>query len=117
MAIRTKGRRPFDLDGRKFVWDMRDEIHLRIASCDKRFSVAYELVGNTPLLKVSGHEFPGIDPAIPRPVWIVPPPFKAGIGPGLVREIVRWSLDPSHEIEPYRGPAKTALERAWDDLS
>lgn len=55
VAIRTKGRAPFDYNGRKFVWHVTDEVLLRIASVDKQFSVAYELVGTNRLLAV-GHQ-------------------------------------------------------------
>lgn len=118
MAIRTKGRRRFDFNGRPFVWFVKDDVYLRIASGDKRFSVIFELVGKQPLLGVSSHGFPGIPDAIARPAWIIPPKFATqGSTPALVREVLEWCHDPDHEVVPYRGPPTSALQRMWDELA
>ena len=116
MAIRTKGRASFDYNGRAFVWHVADEVLLRIASTDKQFSVAYELVGNNRLLAVGGPEFIGIPKTSSRPAWIVPPEFSAEIGGRTVREILDWCFDPNHEIVPYDGPPGSTVQRAWDSL-
>ncbi len=118
MAIRTKGRRPFDFNGRSFVWHLPDEVYMRIASTDKQFSVLYELIGSEPLLGVSSHGFIGVPDSAPRPMWIVPPlfPNRGGSTPGLVRDILEWCFDPEHEVVPYRGPRTTALQRTLDEL-
>ncbi len=117
MAIRTKGRAPFDYNGRKFVWHVTDEVLLRIASVDKQFSVAYELVGTNRLLGVGGPEFIGIPKTVRRPAWIVPPEFSAEIGGRTVREILEWCFDADHQIVPYEGPPGTTIQRVWDSLS
>ena len=116
VAIRTKGRASFDYNGRAFVWHVADEFLLRIASTDKQFSVAYELVGNNRLLAVGGPEFIGIPKTVSRPTWIVPPEFSAEIGGRTVREILDWCFDPNHEIVPYDGPPGSTVQRAWDSL-
>ena len=116
MAIRTKGRVRFDYNGRPFVWHVADEVVLRIASADKHFSVAYELIGNNPLLAVGGPEFVGIAKSVSRPAWIVPPKFNARVSGRLVREVLNWCFDPDHEIIPYEGQPGTTVQRAWDSL-
>ena len=117
VAIRTKGRAPFDYNGRKFVWHVTDEVLLRIASVDKQFSVAYELVGTNRLLAVGGPEFIGIPKTVRRPAWIVPPEFSAEIGGRTVREILEWCFDADHQIVPYEGPPGTTIQRVWDSLT
>ena len=115
-VIRTKGRSRFSYNGRPFVWYVLDETQLRIASADKHFVVAFELIGNGPLLSVSGPEFLGISPSVKRPVWIVPPQFTDSIGGKLIRAILDWCFDPKHVIVPYDGPRQTTVQRAWDSL-
>lgn len=114
--IRTKGRNRFDYNGRDFVWYIAHEVELRIASTDKQFAIMYELVGNGPLISVSGPEFPGVPASVKRPVWLVPPGFRRSLGGALVREILDWSFDPGHEINLYDGPAQTTIQRAWDSF-
>lgn len=114
MAIRTKGRAPFDYNGRAFVWHVADDVLLRIASADKQFSVAYELLGSNRLLSVGGPEFIGLPNTVTRPAWIVPPEFSAKIGGRTVREILDWCFDPNHVILLYDGPPGTTVQRAWD---
>lgn len=117
MAIRTKGRSPFHYNGRDFVWHVSEDVLLRIASVDKQFSVAYEIVGNHRLLAVGGPEFIGLPNTAKRPAWIVPPEFSAEIGGRTVREILDWCFDPNHEIVLYDGPPGTTIQRAWDSLA
>jgi hypothetical protein len=115
--IRTKGRRRFDYNGRPFVWFIARDVELRIASVDKRFVVMYELIGNHPLMSISGQEFIGIPLAARRPVWIVAPPFVQSLGSAKVREILDWCFDPGHELLLYDDPPKTTVQRAWDELA
>ena len=114
--IRTKGRNRFDYNGRDFVWHIAREVELRIASTDKQFVVMYELIGDHPRLSVSGPEFLGVPPTLNRPVWLIPPHFGQRIGGALVREILDWSFDPSHQIIPYEGPPQSTIQHAWDNL-
>jgi hypothetical protein len=115
-VIRTKGRNRFDYNGRQFIWYVADETQLRIASTDKRFVVMFELIGNQPLMSVSGYEFLGIPPSLQLPIWIVLPRFSNSVGGALVREILDWCFNPDHEIVLYDGPLKTTVQRAWDSL-
>lgn len=112
--IRTKGRNKFDHHGRSFVWYVKDDCLLCIASSDKRFSVWYELIGNQPLMSVSGQEFIGIARSVKRPAWIVPPNFGSAVGGKLIQKVLDWCFDENHEIVPYEGPSGTTVERAWD---
>lgn len=94
MAIRKKGRSVIEVGGRRFVWRVRNETHVCIASEDKRFVVAYRWFGE-PELSISGPEFPGISPSAPRPVILRPPAFVCR-GPGeLARQVILWALSPS----------------------
>lgn len=113
MAIRKKGRAQFNYNGRQFVWYVHREIYLRIASVDKQFSVTYELIGNTPLMGVTGPEFIGLPNTVRRPALIVPPPFSAEMGGRTVRQILDWCFDPNHVIAPYDGPPGGTVQRAW----
>src|SRR5262249_58146236 len=73
MPARTKGRAKFDFRGRPFVWWVDGDFWLRIASLDKRFVVAYALgraSDQPPILTVHGHEFPGLEPSEPRPIYL-----------------------------------------------
>jgi hypothetical protein len=115
-VIRTKGRRRFTYNGRRFVWYIARDIKLRIASNDKQFAVMYELIGNSPLFAVSGPEFLGVPATIKRPVWLVPPRFTRPLGSALVREVLEWCIDASHEIVRYEGLSQTTIQRAWDSL-
>jgi hypothetical protein len=115
-VIRTKGRNRFNYNGRPFVWYVADETQLRIASMDKRFVVMFELIGKQPLMSISRHEFPGIPPSHPLPIWIVSPHFSQTVGGALVREILDWCFNPDHEIILYDGLSKTTAQRAWDSL-
>lgn len=91
MAIRKKGRSVIEVGGRRFVWHVRNETHVCVASEDKRFVVAYRLIGE-PELSISGPEFPGISPSTPRPVILRPPAFVYR-GPGeLARQVILWAL-------------------------
>ena len=115
--IRTKGRNRFDYNGRSFVWYVAREIELHIASEDKRFVVMLELIGNQPLLSVSGQEFLGIPPTVNRPAWIVASHFRQPFGGALIREILDWCFDPDHEVVHYEGPPQSTIQRAWDGLN
>jgi hypothetical protein len=72
--------------------------------------------GDHPRLSVSGPEFLGVPPTLNRPIWLMPPRFGQGIGGALVREILDWSFDPSHQIIPYEGPHQSTIQHAWDNL-
>lgn len=107
MPIRTKGRCRFTVNGRDFVWWLRDECILKVASVDKKFAASYPLGGyfeDPTLLAVSGYEFSGIDRCRKRPVWIVAPeygPYSFGEFTAL---LVNWSLHESHERVVWDGP-------------
>jgi hypothetical protein len=89
MAARKKGRSVVEVAGRRFVWHVHRETHVRIASEDKRFVVAYRWVGE-PELSVIGPEFPGASAS--RPLVVRPPAF-AYRGPGeLARQVIRWAI-------------------------
>lgn len=106
MGARRKGRCQITYAGRRYLWYIKDEWHLRIASEDKRFAVAYQWPGEAGgAMLVSGPEFPGIPPTEKRPVRITPPCFKHKGLKTLVRKIIRWSLREDHEIRRIeKGP-------------
>jgi hypothetical protein len=93
MAVRKKGRSVVEVSGRRFFWHVHRETHVRIASEDKRFVVAYRWVGE-PELSVSGPEFPGLSPFLPRPVILRPPSFAYSSPAELARQVIRWVLSP-----------------------
>jgi len=102
MGIRKKGRAKFTFDGRLFVWWIDNEIYLRIASNDKRFVVAYLLLGETSLLAVHGPEFPSLDHR-KRPAWFTIPQLPATPNIGRhVNHILRVCLK-TNECSPYLG--------------
>lgn len=109
MPARTKGRAKFDFHGRPFVWWVEGDYWLRIASLDKRFVVALSLVHSldqSPILAVHGPEFPGLEPAEPRPIYLTmlaPAPDSMG---AWVEQLLTWSFDPSHELIRTEGPAR-----------
>ena len=94
MAVRKRGRSLTEVQGRRFVWHVHDETHVRIVSDDKRFAVSYRWLGE-PSPAVTGPEFPGVSPTEPRPVLITPPAFSYSGPADLARQIVRWALFPS----------------------
>jgi hypothetical protein len=98
MAIRKKGRSVIEVNGRRFVWWVHQEREVRIASEDKQFVVAYHWVGEAKLA-VSGPEFPGIDPAEKRPVWLAPPAFEYRSPAALVRQVIAWALTSDSELQ------------------
>ena len=99
MGARTKGRCRITVDGREFVWYVHAEYELRVTSMDKKFSVSYPYpYAADGTMRVSGQEFPGIDPHEPRPVTIQAPDVDKYSFKVIVRNIIRWSLNPSHVI-------------------
>jgi hypothetical protein len=107
MAIATKRRRKLDVDGRLFVWffasddDSLDKV-LHVASDDKAFIVIYHLrqrdEGRT--LIVLGREFGGLPDAGGPWIRVACPKWEDGdvIGPGSVRRLIEWGLDPGKPI-------------------
>jgi hypothetical protein len=91
MAVRKRGRTVIEVGGRRFVWHVHRETHVRIASEDKRFGVAYRWVGE-PELSVSGPEFPGLSPSDPRPIVLRPPAFAYRSPAELARQVIQWAL-------------------------
>ena len=91
MAVRKTGRSTVEVEGRRFVWYVHRETHVRIASEDKKFIVAYRWIGE-PELSVTGQEFPRVSPSAPRPVVIRPPEFTYRSPAGLARQVIKWSL-------------------------
>jgi hypothetical protein len=59
MAVRKKGRSVIEVGGRRFVWHVHRNSHVRIASEDKRSVVSYRWAGE-PAMSVSGPQFPGL---------------------------------------------------------
>ena len=102
MGIRKKGRAKFNFDGRVFVWWIDNEIYLRIASDDKRFVVAYLLLGETSLLAVHGPEFPGLDDR-KRPAWFTIPQLAAEPEIGRHVNHILTVCFKTNECEPYLG--------------
>lgn len=108
MPARTKGRAKFDFHGRPFVWWIDGDYWLRIASLDKKFVVAFALgrAGDQPpILTVHGHEFPGLKRSATRPVYLIVPQPSGSMG-AWVDHLLRWSLDPSHELIEAAGPTQ-----------
>lgn len=91
MGVRKKGRSVIEVGGRRFVWYVHRETHVRIASEDKRFVVTYRWIGE-PELSVSGPEFPGLPPSVPRPLILRPPEFAYRSPADLARQVIRWAL-------------------------
>ncbi|TWT81674.1 hypothetical protein CA13_31270 [Planctomycetes bacterium CA13] len=101
MGIRKKGRAQFDFNGRPFVWWIEGDVHLRIASDDKRFIVGYLLIGDSSLLVVHGPEFPGIqNPERPLRIW-VPPLSPTPVIGQHVNHILTMCFD--GEAKPFVG--------------
>ncbi len=101
MPARTKRRAKFDFRGRPFVWWVDGDRYLRIASADKKFIIAFPLGGSgPPAIAVIGQEFPGVEPVVPRPVWLrLSAPWASGKSMGAwVDELLRWSFDPAHSL-------------------
>jgi hypothetical protein len=107
MGVRRKGRAKFDFRGRTFVWYVSQDTYVRIASADKRYSVSYNWY-DSGVLKVSGAEFPGLDAAEKRPVYLILPRFTYPNLGALVNSILSWSFD---ERQP-RKHAEMALS-SW----
>ncbi|MEM7165847.1 MAG: hypothetical protein AAF581_10305 [Planctomycetota bacterium] len=92
MAIRTKGRASFDYHGRAFVWHVRDDRWLVVASEDKRFVVHYPLCGDAgvpPVLMVVGQDFPRA-PQLARPGEVEAPVFAGPALGGTVAALLDW---------------------------
>jgi hypothetical protein len=102
MSVRKKNRNLIEVCGRRFVWYVHRETHVRIASEDKRFVVAYRWVGD-PELTVSGPEFPRLSESASRPCVIRPPAFCFASPADLAHQIVRWAF--SWEKQPAQQPA------------
>jgi hypothetical protein len=99
MGARTKGRCRITVDGREFVWYVHAEYELRITSMDKKFSVSYPYPYSADgRMRVSGQEFPGIEPDELRPVTIQAPDVDKYSLKVVVRNVIRWSMNPSHVI-------------------
>lgn len=98
----TERRSQIEVAGRRFVWYVHGETHIRIASEDKRFVVAYRWLGE-PELTVSGSEFPRLAASAPRPFVLRPPEFSYRSPAGLARQIIRWAFSspeqPAHQSE------------------
>jgi hypothetical protein len=101
MPARTKRRAKFDFHGRPFVWWIDGDKYLRIASFDKSFVISlllYNEADDPPHVEVIGQEFPGIDPAEPRPVRLYVT-WPAGDSMGAwVDELLTWAFDPGKEL-------------------
>lgn len=90
MGVRKQGRSVVEVGDRRFVWHVHRDTHVRIASEDKRFVVAYRWT-DEPELSVIGPEFPRA-PSPLRPFAVRPPAF-AYRGPGeLARQVIEWAL-------------------------
>jgi hypothetical protein len=91
MGVRKKGRNAIEVDGRRFVWYVHRETHVRIVSEDKRFIFAYRWIGE-PELTITGFEFPRLSSSTPRPLILRPPKFSYESPAGLARQIIRWTF-------------------------
>jgi hypothetical protein len=111
MAVRKKGRSVIDVDGRRFVWYVHCETHLRIASEDKAFVVSYRWAGE-PELAVIGPEFAGLSPTEPRPVILRPPAFAYGSPAELARRVIRWAFS-SNERPARRATLIACLQMGF----
>lgn len=104
MAVRKKGRSIVEVDGRRFSWYIHRDTHVRIASEDQRFVIAYRWYGK-PELSIIGPGFPGVSRSEPRPLVMYPPAF-AHRGPAdLARQLIRWALS-SNGHPASRAPSK-----------
>ena len=115
MGVALKGRRKLIVNGRPFVWHVREDddssdLVLHVASADKHFLVQYHLSQpeETRFLIVIGPEFTGVarsDGTFRRftcPRW---ESESATITPRSVRDLILWSLTdphPRHEVD-YTG--------------
>src|ERR1022692_4061562 len=100
MPARTKRRAKFDFRGRPFVWWIDAEKYLRIISMDKKFVIAYPLgttMNDPPIIEVIGSEFPGLDPAERRPLWLIVPQPSGKFG-AWVDQLLRWSFDSKRKL-------------------
>ncbi len=99
MGARKKGRCQITYAGRRYLWYVKDDWYLRIASEDKLFAVAYQWPADARAsMLVSGTQFPGILLMERRPVCILPPRFTHNGLKTLVRKVIRWSLREDHEV-------------------
>lgn len=115
MAVRTKGRRKFEVDGRPYVWfvgdddDSADKI-LHVISHDKRLIVHYHLGQEDPERRFAialGQEFGGV---VMNGIWrrFLCPRWESDEGkvtPRDVRRLILWSLseqEPRVEVD-WRG--------------
>lgn len=111
MGVRKKGKTRFEYLGRYYYW-LFDNWHIRIASEDKKFVVAYFMDGHRelePHLEVIGQEFPGIKREQSRPVRLYVPKFvtdewEKSTG-AFINALIRWSLRESHQLKYYSPPS------------
>jgi hypothetical protein len=108
MAIATKHKRKISVNGRNFLWYVRDDYDdfflpiLHVISEDKRFIVEYYLkqCDTTRHLVIKGQEFPGLPEAghcwkralCPR--WEIGPT----VTPASVRQLIEWCFDPDRQL-------------------
>jgi hypothetical protein len=91
------------------VWWVDGGFWLRIASLDKRFVVAYALgrASDQPaILTVHGHEFPGLEPSEPRPIYLKTLELAGTSMGGWVEQLLGWSFEQKHELTRADGPPR-----------
>jgi hypothetical protein len=115
MGVALKGRRKLNVNGRDFVWHVREDddssnLVLHVASTDKHFLVQHHLgqPEDTRFLVVIGPEFSGV--ARSDGTWrrFTCPRWESESGtitPTSVRDLILWSLtdaQPRNEVD-YTG--------------
>ena len=103
MPARTKRRAKFQFRGRAFVWWVDGARYLRICSADKKFVVAFHLVGAPAVLDVIGQEFPGLDASQKRPIRLGLPQVDGRSMGALVDGLLRWVFDRGRTSCPTTG--------------
>ncbi len=99
MTIRTKGRRGIEVAGRQYIWHVKDDWQLRIASADKRFIVHYNLMRQLDdhgEVTVVGQHFPGLSAERPQTLRCPRLPGDNAQAPGAVRALIEWCLEDEH---------------------
>jgi len=92
----------FDFRGRRFVWWVDGDNHLRVSSLDKKFIIAYPFCVESDcpaVVEVIGSELPGLDGAERRPVWLVAPSLSGKSMGAWVDALLTWSFSENRTLE------------------
>jgi hypothetical protein len=103
MGIATKYRRKININGRIFIWYVRENLEdigrlsLNVVSADKHFIVTYRLdqTDDVRHLEIKGKEFPGLLDAGHCWKRILCPQWETNsiITPNSVRALIDWCLN------------------------